>query len=327
MKCPFCPTSQPGDRLAARRTAGHPPAPRVPGVRPAVHHLRAGRGDQPPVVKKDGRREAFDREKIARGAAQAPARSGRSRRAARGAGHRGRAAAPGAGREGGPLLVIGELVMERLHELDEVAYVRFASVYRSFRTSTSSWSELAEGRPARRPAAVSAPAGPAERFMRLALDEATRGAGAHQPQPGRRRGAGEGRPGGRARLPRPRRGPHAEVVALRTPARGPAAPTSTSPSSPATTPGATPPCTEAVLAAGVRRVSRGSARPNPLVNGRGIRRLRRAGVAGRRACSRPSATRSTRPAPLHPHRAPLRDLEVAATLDGGSPPRPATRGG
>ena len=30
------------------------------------------------------------------------------------------------------LLVIGELVMEKLKTLDEVAYVRFASVYRSF---------------------------------------------------------------------------------------------------------------------------------------------------------------------------------------------------
>ena len=30
-------------------------------------------------------------------------------------------------------LVIGERVMERLRRLDEVAYVRFASVYRSFR--------------------------------------------------------------------------------------------------------------------------------------------------------------------------------------------------
>ena len=27
---------------------------------------------------------------------------------------------------------IGRLVMERLHELDEVAYIRFASVYRRF---------------------------------------------------------------------------------------------------------------------------------------------------------------------------------------------------
>ena len=31
-----------------------------------------------------------------------------------------------------PSAVIGELVMEKLKTLDEVAYVRFASVYRSF---------------------------------------------------------------------------------------------------------------------------------------------------------------------------------------------------
>ncbi|MDE7108203.1 MAG: transcriptional regulator NrdR, partial [Clostridiales bacterium] len=32
---------------------------------------------------------------------------------------------------------IGELVMERLKELDQIAYVRFASVYRDFRDVTS----------------------------------------------------------------------------------------------------------------------------------------------------------------------------------------------
>jgi transcriptional repressor NrdR len=31
-----------------------------------------------------------------------------------------------------PSRLVGELVMEELHDLDEVAYVRFASVYRSF---------------------------------------------------------------------------------------------------------------------------------------------------------------------------------------------------
>ena len=32
-----------------------------------------------------------------------------------------------------PSRLVGELVMEELHDLDEVAYVRFASVYRNFR--------------------------------------------------------------------------------------------------------------------------------------------------------------------------------------------------
>ena len=32
-----------------------------------------------------------------------------------------------------PSRLVGELVMQELHELDEVAYVRFASVYRQFK--------------------------------------------------------------------------------------------------------------------------------------------------------------------------------------------------
>ncbi len=38
--------------------------------------------------------------------------------------------------------IIGELVMEKLKELDEVAYVRFASVYRQFKDLNSFVSEL-----------------------------------------------------------------------------------------------------------------------------------------------------------------------------------------
>lgn len=39
---------------------------------------------------------------------------------------------------------IGELVMERLKELDEVAYVRFASVYRQFKDINTFMDELAK---------------------------------------------------------------------------------------------------------------------------------------------------------------------------------------
>ena len=41
-----------------------------------------------------------------------------------------------------PSTVIGEEVMDRLHRLDEVAYVRFASVYRSFKDINEFMSEL-----------------------------------------------------------------------------------------------------------------------------------------------------------------------------------------
>ena len=39
---------------------------------------------------------------------------------------------------------IGELVMEKLKELDEVAYVRFASVYRQFRDIQTFMDELSK---------------------------------------------------------------------------------------------------------------------------------------------------------------------------------------
>ena len=39
---------------------------------------------------------------------------------------------------------IGEMVMERLKKVDEVAYVRYASVYRSFKDISSFLSELKE---------------------------------------------------------------------------------------------------------------------------------------------------------------------------------------
>ena len=37
---------------------------------------------------------------------------------------------------------LGELVMEKLYALDEVAYVRFASVYRQFRDVNTFYDEL-----------------------------------------------------------------------------------------------------------------------------------------------------------------------------------------
>ncbi len=43
-----------------------------------------------------------------------------------------------------PTSVIGELVMDKLKELDEVAYVRFASVYREFKDVNTFMEELAK---------------------------------------------------------------------------------------------------------------------------------------------------------------------------------------
>jgi len=43
-----------------------------------------------------------------------------------------------------PSSVVGEGIMTRLHELDDVAYVRFASVYREFKDINDFMSELKE---------------------------------------------------------------------------------------------------------------------------------------------------------------------------------------
>lgn len=94
------------------------------------------------VVKRDGRREPFSREKLLGGLRRAcekrPLPAGAVEELA-GAVERalqGRAVAEVAS------TAIGESVMERLKALDEVAYVRFASVYLEFKDVSEFMSEL-----------------------------------------------------------------------------------------------------------------------------------------------------------------------------------------
>ena len=119
---------------------------------------------------------------------------------------------------------------------------------------------------------------PDERFMRQALREAERGRGRTHPNPivgalvvraGRVIARGHHAKAG---------GPHAEVVALQAAGRRARGADVYVTLEPHDHQGRTPPCTEALIAAGVRRVYIGSIDRNPLVKGRGIRRMRRAGV-------------------------------------------------
>jgi len=87
----------------------------------------------PLVIKGDGRREPFDRAKIEHGVQAAVAKRPVSRDQVQ-------ALALEVEREVGELGVaeiaaraIGERVLPKLRELDQVAYVRFASIYRDFR--------------------------------------------------------------------------------------------------------------------------------------------------------------------------------------------------
>ena len=84
------------------------------------------------VVKSDNRRVAFDRDKLARSIRIAlrkrPVDEDRVERIVNGIQRRLEAE----GESEISSRAIGEMVMETLKELDQVAYVRFASVYRSF---------------------------------------------------------------------------------------------------------------------------------------------------------------------------------------------------
>jgi len=85
------------------------------------------------VIKKDGRRVPYDRARVMAGLAKAcEKRPVPLERMEAIADYVEREAGGSLAREV-PSQTIGRLVMEQLREVDEVAYVRFASVYRSFR--------------------------------------------------------------------------------------------------------------------------------------------------------------------------------------------------
>jgi transcriptional repressor NrdR len=94
------------------------------------------------VVKRDGRRENFNRDKLVNGMLVActkrPVSSEQLEQAAQDIEQE-------LYQMGQPEVssqTIGELVMERLRQLDDVAYVRFASVYRRFRDVESLSAEI-----------------------------------------------------------------------------------------------------------------------------------------------------------------------------------------
>jgi transcriptional repressor NrdR len=84
------------------------------------------------VVKRDLSRQSFDRDKLLKGMQQACSKRPVSADALEDAAREIEAELYAMGRSEVDSLTIGELVMERLRRIDDVAYVRFASVYRRF---------------------------------------------------------------------------------------------------------------------------------------------------------------------------------------------------
>lgn len=134
MKCPFCShaetqvvetrVSEDGDFIRRRRQCGSCEKRFTTYERPEVNF--------PAVVKKDGRRIEFERTKLIASMNLALRKRPVSTEQLDSAIERIEEKLLNLGVREIPSNRIGELVMRELKKLDKVAYVRFASVYRSF---------------------------------------------------------------------------------------------------------------------------------------------------------------------------------------------------
>jgi transcriptional repressor NrdR len=145
MRCPFC--DHPEDKVVDSREAqdGRATRRRRECLACGRRFTTYERIDEilPQIVKKDGRRETYDRDKIVKGLEIACQKRPVSREQIEALVAAVERQLQETGEREVRSSVIGETVMARLKELDPVAYVRFASVYREFRDVKDFVSELA----------------------------------------------------------------------------------------------------------------------------------------------------------------------------------------
>ncbi len=144
MKCPFC--SHEEDKVVDSRTAQDGRA-----VRRRRECLKCGKRFTTyefietvslTVVKNDGRREPFDRQKLLRGMVLACNKRSVSEKKLESLVDEIEEELLALSKKEITSQEIGELVMKKLKEVDEVAYVRFASVYRKFKDKNEFFDEL-----------------------------------------------------------------------------------------------------------------------------------------------------------------------------------------
>jgi transcriptional repressor NrdR len=135
MRCPFC--RHRGNRVVDSRLSGDGTAIRRRRVCSSCKRrfTTYERVDEiaPMVVKKDGRREPFDRAKIVAGLKKACEKRPVSMETIEQITDRVETAVLEGGEREVQSSLVGGLVMNELRQIDQVAYVRFASVYRSFK--------------------------------------------------------------------------------------------------------------------------------------------------------------------------------------------------
>ena len=144
MKCPFCGYNE--DKVIDSRETSDGAAirRRRECMKCSRRFTTYERLEESPllVIKRDGRREPFDRKKILSGVIKAcEKRPVPLEKIEELIDQLEREIVQEFDREV-PSVQIGERLMRRLHDLDEVAYVRFASVYRSFKDINQFLKEL-----------------------------------------------------------------------------------------------------------------------------------------------------------------------------------------
>ena len=144
MKCPFCDVIE--DKVVDSRMAreGEVIRRRRECLACKRRYTTYERVEEslPVVVKKDGRREPFDRGKILAGLKKACEKRPISTATIEAVADRIEKRIQEMGETELPSTVVGEEVMRELHQLDQVAYVRFASVYREFKDIDQFMDEL-----------------------------------------------------------------------------------------------------------------------------------------------------------------------------------------
>jgi len=144
MKCPFC--NHMHDRVVDSRESKEGDAIRRRRECLACERrfTTYERIDEVPymVIKKDGRREKFDRQKVLSGLLKACEKRPISMARLSELVNRVEAKVSDSPEREISTTEIGEFLMEGLRELDKIAYVRFASVYRDFQDEEAFFNEL-----------------------------------------------------------------------------------------------------------------------------------------------------------------------------------------
>lgn len=142
MRCPYCSNEQ--TRVVDSREAEQAIRRRRECLRCGLRFTTMERIQSAAimVVKRDGRREEFNREKVMAGLRLACAKRPVSMEALEGVAEDVEREVLRLGRAEVPAHIVGEMVMERLRRLDRIAYVRFASVYRQFQDVESFQKEV-----------------------------------------------------------------------------------------------------------------------------------------------------------------------------------------